>query len=508
MAIVRGAATPEGTKKNFKRGEELGLSSQAYRALGRTNWTVSGVGFGCYRIDDETPHHAESLGHALSRGCNLIDTSTNYTDGGSESCVGKVLSNLPSGISREEIIVVSKVGYVQGQNLELAHSREQSGTPYPEMVKYNEDCWHCIHPEFIKEQLSLSLQRTGLEKIDVYLLHNPEYFFSDALHQKGSANIPELRNEFYRRIEAAFACLEDEVKAGRIQCYGVSSNTFGKGEESGEMTSVEQMVKIAEKISSAHHFSVIQLPMNLFESGPFLERNNGELCALEVAERKGLGVLVNRPLNAFSHHRLIRLADFHEPKPEKPYSEFLPELRRLEGEFQEKIASRIQTATESASPKEFFRWGEALSTPDLERLSVEQWADFEHQVIRPQVYYLFQQLGKYFQNTDLQEWQAWAKQYAATLEKTLQGIRYQSSAKSQKSSDDISKRLDPFLPETWRNQTLSRKALGTLMHTPGVSCVLNGMREPRYVDDSLGALKLPAAKVERKLYEVFLEGNC
>jgi len=78
---------------------------------------------------------------------------------------------------REEVIVVSKIGYVQGQNLKQAEAREQAGRPYPDMVKYGEGIWHCIHPEYLADQLTLSLDRLGLATLDVCLLHNPEYFF-------------------------------------------------------------------------------------------------------------------------------------------------------------------------------------------------------------------------------------------------------------------------------------------------------------------------------------------
>jgi aryl-alcohol dehydrogenase-like predicted oxidoreductase len=43
--------------------------------------TPGRIGFGCYRVDDETPGHREALVAALDAGCTLIDTSTNYTDG-------------------------------------------------------------------------------------------------------------------------------------------------------------------------------------------------------------------------------------------------------------------------------------------------------------------------------------------------------------------------------------------------------------------------------------------
>ena len=48
--------------------------------------------------------------------------------------------------------------------------------------------------------------------------------------------------------------------------------------------------------------------------------------------------------------------------------------------------------------------------------------------------------------------------------------------------------LDPLLPESRRKESLSRKALWILTSTPGVTCVLNGMRSPAYVDDSLAIM--------------------
>ena len=70
--------------------------------------------------------------------------------------------------------MVSKIGYVQGKNLQHAKSREQTGRAYPEMVKYGEDIWHCLHPEFLEVTHGL-LDRLGLATLDVCLLHNPEY---------------------------------------------------------------------------------------------------------------------------------------------------------------------------------------------------------------------------------------------------------------------------------------------------------------------------------------------
>jgi aryl-alcohol dehydrogenase-like predicted oxidoreductase len=57
----------------------------ACRRLGLTQLTVGQAGFGCYRVSAGAAHHEKALRRALREGINLIDTSTNYADGGSES---------------------------------------------------------------------------------------------------------------------------------------------------------------------------------------------------------------------------------------------------------------------------------------------------------------------------------------------------------------------------------------------------------------------------------------
>lgn len=371
----------EGTRRHARRGMDGGYPAAAYRPLGPTGLVVSALGFGSYRVDERSAEHVTALDMSLSSGINLIDTSTNYTDGSSETAIGKVLARHP----RDEIVIVSKVGYVQGQALALVRGREQAGTPFPEVVKYADGCWHCIHPVFIADQLGRSLERLGVEKIDVYLLHNPEYFFTDAMKRHTDSPLATLREEFYDRIRRAFSQLEEEVRRGRIGSYGVSSNTFVVPAGHPEATSLERMWRLAGDLSPDHHFAVAQLPANLFETGAMTTPNNeaGDRTALEFAREKDLAVLVNRPLNAFYRDQLIRLADVPVENP------------------------------------------------------------------------------------------------------------------------GIHAAIDPFLPAPVQAATLSRKALSVLMNTPGVTSVLNGMRRRSWVEDSQGAMRLPAFEVDRRVWEVF-----
>jgi aryl-alcohol dehydrogenase-like predicted oxidoreductase len=327
-----GRATPEATRGLAVRFAES--APHGYTTLGSAGLTVSRVGFGCYRVDDLTPEHSAALEAALAGGCNLIDTSSNYTDGGSERLVGAVVGARREGADegREGVVVVSKIGYVQGSNMDLALERERSGSPFPEIVRYMDGCWHCIHPEFLRDQLARSRRRLRLETIDVCLLHNPEYFLSDA-KRRHAGDLEKRREEFYRRLRAAFCFLEEAAGRGQIGCYGVSSNTAVVPPDDPEATSVSRMVEAAVAAGGLdHRFRVLQVPLNLLETGGALTPNSGPdgtRTALEEAASGGLGVLINRPLNALSGNRLLRLAAIEMPGPQNALeAEVARRLRR------------------------------------------------------------------------------------------------------------------------------------------------------------------------------------
>lgn len=92
--------------------------------------------------------HEATLREALLQGINVIDTSANYGDGEAEEAIGVVLRDLieAGSVARDSVLLVSKVGYIQGQNL----ARYESGEVVtPETVHYGQGIKHCIHPDFM-----------------------------------------------------------------------------------------------------------------------------------------------------------------------------------------------------------------------------------------------------------------------------------------------------------------------------------------------------------------------
>ena len=80
-------------------------------------------------------------------------------------------------------------------------------------------------------------------------------------------------------------------------------------------------------------------------------------------------------------------------------------------------------------------------------------------------------------------------------------FRSQAALKSQESVAGLAATLDPLLPAERRPESLSRKALWVVASTPGVSCVLSGMRTPGYVDDALAVLSWPPLADPFAVYE-------
>ncbi|MFA5235058.1 MAG: aldo/keto reductase [Sulfurimonas sp.] len=269
---------------------------------------MSNFAFGTYRISDLNPQHVEALKEALRCGITMIDTSSNYMDGGAERAIALAFSEFDESI-KDEVEVVSKFGYIQGSSLESYKEDAAFRGSVQEVVKYSPDCYHSISKSFLHNQLTLSLERLELEKLGCYLIHNPEYYILDAINKGISKD--ERLDEMYRRIEDAFVALEEEVKDGRILSYGISSNSFSLNESDDEFLPYEDLITLAQNAAniagnSRHSFTTIELPINILE-------REGLKCA-SWAKANGLRVLANRPLNAKYKNKMYRLAEYEESR--------------------------------------------------------------------------------------------------------------------------------------------------------------------------------------------------
>jgi aryl-alcohol dehydrogenase-like predicted oxidoreductase len=496
--MISGFATAQGTKELAGRSTEL-----AFNPLGRTGLQVSCVGFGCYRVTTGVSTHTQALLKALQSGVNLIDTSANYADGGSERLVGQVLGELidSGSLKRDQVVVVSKGGYLQGRNWERHRERLGKGKPFQDVVTLKEGLAHCIHPEFLDDQIGRSLDRLKLQTIDGYLLHNPEYYLAWARDQGHS--LETSREEYYRRIEKAFRYLETEVARKRIRYYGVSSNTFPSPADDSEFTELQRILQIAETIDAGHHFKIIQLPFNLLESGAIVEKNqpNGK-SALDLAREKEIGVLTNRPLNAITAKRMVRLAGI-EVRDRLEYSMIITRIKDLaqsETRLWRKILPQVDAIPGGVQIriKQQGCFAETLKHHWRSFGSYGQWREAKDSIFAPRIQGVMNYLEPHAKdNPELAEWMS---NHDKVLKRAFRAVASIYAEEAVALERNILRMVEGADPDGSLPDRLSQTAVVALISTAGISTALVGMRKPSYVSDVLAAAGRSNVKKERALF--------
>ncbi len=451
-----GKATPQATCTY------LGVENSWVRKLGKTNLSVGALGFGTYRVDQGDPAHEQALRRVLDGGhVNLIDTACNYTGGQSEELIGRVFGEfIASGKGlREAFVFVTKAGYLTDEL--LAHARA-GGVPEDSISKLGEDHWHSFDPLALDEAIPRSLDRLGLTCIDVFLIHNPEYF----LKSREAEPLMQLRDDFYRRVEAAFECLEKWVQKGAIGSYGISSNTLGFPPEDRHGTSLERFVLAAENVASKnHHFRVVQAPLNL------LERD-----VLTTLSNTDMGVLTNRPLNAIENGSVYRLSQDFSLREAMEFRERARALRHLERVFKRGYASQC-SGLEIRTVFFVNELARGLGTFPT-RVSLADYMTYTHM---PRIRRLFTELDAVLANAE--GFSQWRDQYWSSLLAFVRSAMAQLEQRDMEKLAPIFRALEEQLPEKLQETNWAQRAWWFCSTQPGVSSVLVGARQPKYVED-------------------------
>ncbi len=287
-------ATVEGTA-GYRRRFEGKVAEGSFRCWEGLH--LSSIGLGTYlgNHDPLTDQlYGEAIRRALQLGCNVLDTAINYRFQRSERVIGQVLADLirQGELTREEVIVATKGGFLPFDGSPPPNPAAYFLETYvrPGIIRPEEvvaGC-HCLSPRYLQDQLNRSLKNLGLSCIDIYYLHNPEMQLEEV-----------SRQEFHRRIRAAFEALERAADQGKIRMYGTATwNGYRRPPEAQDYLSLETLVHLAREVAgNGHHFRVIQLPYNLAMSEAFVVQNqrvDGEMVSLlEAAGRFGIYVMTS-----------------------------------------------------------------------------------------------------------------------------------------------------------------------------------------------------------------------
>src|SRR5258708_3550652 len=151
-----------------------------YRALGRTGWNISAIGFGAWGIGGDAWGNTDdqaslaALHRAIDLGVNFIDTADVYGDGHSERLVAEVRK-----ARSEKLIIATKAGRRLNPHVAAGYNREN-----------------------LTAFVERSLRNLETEALDLLQLHCPPSEVYD---------LPEV-----------LGILDELTQQGKIRLYGVS----------------------------------------------------------------------------------------------------------------------------------------------------------------------------------------------------------------------------------------------------------------------------------------------
>lgn len=136
----------------------------------------------------ETEPH-ETIETALDQGINLIDTAPVYGKGRSEELVGDVLSDLGA---RDDVFLATKCGLEWNQEGEI---------------------WRNSSPDRLRREIKDSLERLGVDQIDLYQIHWPDH---DVSFRESVEVLEEFRDDGLIRYIGLSNFNIDEIKEAQL----------------------------------------------------------------------------------------------------------------------------------------------------------------------------------------------------------------------------------------------------------------------------------------------------
>src|SRR5580693_1828325 len=151
------------------------------RAFGKTDLTVSEVGFGCARIggifQSDSRAFLNLLSEARDAGINFFDTADMYSQGESEALVGRAFRR-----SRDRVIIASKAGYrLPGRRMFVARLKPLL-RPVIKLLKLRRGQVPAtvsgalsqeFSPDYLRRAVEGSLRRLRTDYLDLLQLHSP-----------------------------------------------------------------------------------------------------------------------------------------------------------------------------------------------------------------------------------------------------------------------------------------------------------------------------------------------
>jgi aryl-alcohol dehydrogenase-like predicted oxidoreductase len=242
------------------------------RKLGPEGLEVSAIGLGCMGMSDfygpsDEATNLRVLNAALDIGINFLDTADMYGVGANERLLANVLKT-----RREEVVLATKFGSVRAPDGAFLGI---NGTP-----------------EYVRAACDASLERLGVDHIDLYYQHRVD---------------PKVA------IEETVGAMADLVKAGKVRHLGLS----------------EASATTIRRAAQVHSITALQSEYSLWS-------RDLEATILPACEELGIGVVAYSPLGrgfltgAFKRPEDLDAGDFRRSSPRFSSENFAGNLQLVE----------------------------------------------------------------------------------------------------------------------------------------------------------------------------------
>lgn len=166
---------------------ELGSSGIQISKMGLGTWAIGGGPAWSGGPDEQMA--IDTIVSAVEAGIDMIDTAPGYNFGNSERIVGEALKR----VDRSQVILVTKCGVVWNRE----------GTVWNKVG--NRQLYRLLTPESVRLEVEESLERLGIDYIDLYMTHWPSV------------------EPFYTPISETVAELERLKEEGKIRAIGAAN---------------------------------------------------------------------------------------------------------------------------------------------------------------------------------------------------------------------------------------------------------------------------------------------
>jgi aryl-alcohol dehydrogenase-like predicted oxidoreductase len=202
------------------------------RILGTQGLEVSALGLGCMGMSEfygraDEGEAIATIRRALELGVTFLDTADMYGWGANERLVGKAMEG-----RREDVVLATKFGNVRGPNGEYLGI---DGSP-----------------AYVRDACEASLQRLGVETIDLYYQH---------------------RVDLQTPIEETVGAMAELVQEGKVRCLGLS----------------EAAPETIRRAQAVHPITALQSEYSLWTRDPEAE-------VLPTVRELGIGFVAYSPL--------------------------------------------------------------------------------------------------------------------------------------------------------------------------------------------------------------------